>query len=355
VTDIASADKVAFHKDKIEAYLRGERIYPATLELDITSACDRNCPDCPSSRSPASHSLGLDFIDRLFSFLQGHTRGLLLTGGEPTLACRLLPQVLRLARERGFLDLAIVTNGARLSVPSISQALLEYASTIRVSMYDWNAEACEPMQPTLGKIEALRQQIDHTGSALQIGVSALTSSRNASFLATLARETASAGAHWLYFHPTCTRWDRGSPTQVDQTGVLGEIEKLRNCRTNGFQVFALPDRYGDRRLHFSEYHAAHFILTIGADGLNYLAPEVKYQPQHVVADVAGRWQDEFLWAPRRLNRIRSVTSETYPALGSRHRGMLYSDLIERLIQSRDRGLLAAVSVDQEAFLFPHIL
>jgi len=353
--ELASAHKVAHHREKMEAYLRGDRIYPATLELDITSACDRNCPDCPSSRSPASHDLDLDFIERLLSLLQGQTRGLLLTGGEPTLACRLLPQVLRLARERGFVDVAIVTNGAHLAAPSISGALLEYASTIRVSMYDWDAETCEPLQPTLQRIEALRQRVDREGSALQIGVSALTSSRSVTALSTIARQAASAGAHWLYLHPTCTRWDRGSPTQVDQTGVLGAIEELRNRRSSGFQVFVLPQRYLERHLHFNEYHAAHFLLTIGADGLNYLAPEVKYQPQHVIADVAAHWKDDFLWQPGRLERIRSVSSRTYPALGSRHRGMLYSDLIERMLRSGDGTLGNTVPAERESFLFPHIL
>jgi hypothetical protein len=120
-------------------------------------------------------------------------------------------------------------------------------------------------------------------------------------------------------------------------------------------VFVLPERYVEQSIHFSAYHAAHFLLTVGADGKNYLAPEVKYQPQHVIADVVTHWQEDFLWQRPRLERIRSVNSETYPALGSRHRGMLYSDYIERLIQGGEAGPTDTVPGAPEAFMFPHIL
>ncbi len=56
------------------------------------------------------------------------------------------------------------------------------------------------------------------------------------------------------------------------------------CGSTGY--FTSSDRYVDTGLSFDGYHAAHFLLVVGADGMNYLGAEVKYQPQYAIADLA---------------------------------------------------------------------
>ena len=41
MSEIASTFKITYHRDKLRSYLRDEPIFPATLELDLTSACNR--------------------------------------------------------------------------------------------------------------------------------------------------------------------------------------------------------------------------------------------------------------------------------------------------------------------------
>lgn len=352
--EIASAYKVAYHREKLEAYLRNEQILPATLELDISTECNRRCPLCPSTTSPRSSTLSLSFIERLFARLKGQTRGLLLSGGEPTLA-PIFPEVLRLAREYGFIDIAIVTNGSLLDKEQVAAALCAYASAIRVSIYDWTGEWRADLGATLRRIEALRSRIESEGSKLQIGVSALTSNENADGLRIIAREVVSAGAHWIYFHPMCIRWDTGAPERVDQSGVLAKIKECQEEQSDAFSVFTFPDRYVERKIEFSGYHAAHFLLVIGADGMNYLGAEVKYRPQHIIADLTSNWRDDFLWNRERLKRIESVNSRTYPALASRHRGVLYNQVIQDLINRGERSLHEASATYGGTYLFPHIL
>ncbi len=356
MTEIASAYKISYHVEKMDAYLKGGRISPATLELDITSRCTRTCADCPSGRGADNHHLSLEFVGKLLLSLEGQTRGLLLTGGEPTMS-PIFPEVLRLARERGFLDIAVVTNGALLHRERVAEALLSYASTIRLSAYDWDGGSFEEMAPILGKIEALRRRVDEAGSALKIGVSALTSTERAQTLVALAERVRAAGAHWIYFHPMCTGWGSNDLAQVNQAGVpetlAGYLSLLSH--SNGFEAFVSASRYSSSELKFRGYHAAHFMLVVGADGLNYLAPEVKYHPDHVIADLGGEWSDDFLWQSPRIEKIRSVSSLSYKALRSRHRGVLYNDLIERIrgdeLSAEERGMLEGPM----RFRFPHIL
>ena len=351
---IASRYKVAWHSSKIEAYLGGADILPACLELDLTAACNRNCPLCPSTTSQSTYALDIHFIEWLLSMLEGQTRGLLLTGGEPTMAPT-FGRTLDLARQRGFIDVAVVTNGTLLGQEEVAASLLAHASTIRISLYDWTAESSVENMPVFQLMENLRRRVDRTGSRLQIGVSVLTSQENAAGLSDIARRVGSAGAHWIYFHPLCIRWDVGAPARVAQRGVLTALEDLKRSQKDGLQVFSFPERYVESEIEFRGYHAAHFLLVIGADGLNYLGAEVKYHRQHAISDVAGHRHPRFLWTDERLAHIRSVESRTYPPLRSRHRGVLYSDLIERLIREGTGNTEKMLSVPGDGFAFPHIL
>ncbi len=346
--EVASAGKVAFHRERIEAYLRGEPVYPVSMELDITSQCTRQCEDCPSSRSQYHHELSMGFVRELFASLGGRVKGLLLSGGEATIYPE-FAEVLALARREGFEDIAIVTNGSRLHEEQVAEALMEHASTIRISLYDWDEYACGGIQPMLAKIEALRRRIDRCGSGLKIGVSALTTRERAPRLAEIGEAVHAAGAHWIYYHPMCVGWSDGHLKQLDQAGVVESVTEYQARDANGFGIFIASGRYGHGQVAFDGYHSAHFLLVIGADGVNYLGAEVKYQDRYALADVAGDWRTDFLHRPERLEKIRSIDSRSYTALSSRHRGVLYSDLIERM---KGGG---GTPGNGAAYSFPHIL
>ena len=68
---VASPLKVTWHRDKVKAYCRDGPVYPATLELDLTSQCTRLCEDCPSSRSRAASHLERSFVERLLACWAG--------------------------------------------------------------------------------------------------------------------------------------------------------------------------------------------------------------------------------------------------------------------------------------------
>jgi len=353
---VASYNKVGYHREKIKSYLNGDIVFPVTLELDITSRCTRKCRNCPSSRSEFQHDLPFQFVVNLIDSFEGQTKGLLLTGGEPTLS-PLFPSVLKLAREKGFRDIAVVTNGSLLHEKHVIDALLSFASTIRISIYDWDDESCGGIDPVLKRIENLSKLIDSSNSKLKIGISALTSSTRSDKLQGLSESVRNAGAHWIYFHPMCSGWNDGHLVQLDQQGVMDAIEVYKSQLLNGFEVFVSKSRYVDTPIHFSSYHAAHFLMIMGADCKNYLGAEVKYQDRYVLADLSDHdWHNSFIGNENRLNWIRNINDRNYTAINSRHRGVLYNDFIEKII-------LGAVAIEEsvkpgeeiEEFWFPHIL
>lgn len=329
----------------------GENVFPVTLELDITSECSRKCPACPSSRSENAMYLDKAFIEKLFSALEGQTEGLLMTGGETTMDKR-FPEIIKLANTSGFKEIAVVTNGNHLDEEKVANALLEYASTIRMSMYDWNSKSCEGTKPSLGRIERLRNKIEKLNSNLKIGISILTSKKKKDALYELTEKIKAAGAHWVYFHPMCVGWEGGAPVQVKQEGVLTILENIKSKYLDGFNIFYSKDRYKGNVLNFNGYHAAHFLLIVGDDGKNYLGAEVKYNEKYIVADFKKDMKDGFLWRRERFEGINEISSKTYSAIGSRHRGVLYSDLIEKIL---NKNCPTRNRETDRKFLFPHIL
>lgn len=351
--EMTSPKKIAYHRERMEAYLNGRPIHPTSIELDITTRCPRGCHECPSTLRPEGVSLGLPFFERLFSFLEGQTRGLLISGGEPTIS-PIFPEVLRLARKKGITEIAVVTNGSLLQDDRVADALAEHATAVRISLYDWDEELQGRTGGMLRRIESLRDRLEKNGSRLAIGVSALTTHSRVRQLGRVAGAARSAGAHWIYFHPLCEGWNSSHLRQEDQDGVVRELTALQQAARNGFGIHFCRQRYEHHELRFEQYHSAHFLLVLGADGKNYLGTEVKYQPEYVLADLSGhKWRDDFLGQSARLERIREFSHRNYPPQGGRHRAVLYNHYLQQLIDGLEPLDEAAPQAD--AFLYPHIL
>src|SRR4030042_4299875 len=154
---IFAPSKVNIDHKKIEAYLRGEHIFPTTMEMDLTQLCTRSCSGCPysASRKPGL-TLQLPFLDRLFSVLGPHAPGLVLTGGESTIVPH-FPETVALAREKGFKEIAVISNGGNTHRPTVQDALLEHVTSIRISLYDWQENDSESFRYTLRKIAGLHK------------------------------------------------------------------------------------------------------------------------------------------------------------------------------------------------------
>jgi len=350
---LASPLKVAWHEDKLRAYIGGRPIFPATVEMDITTECNAGCQDCPSGRSPLHEELAPELVDRLFASLEGQTRGLLLSGGEPTIAHE-FPRTLAEARRRGFRDVSVVTNGSQLHRRSVQAALLEHGSAVRISLYGWEVSPSTKLAGVLTSIAKLRKQIESTASQLQIGVSLLTTSEMTHSLPDIVSTLREAGAHWLYLHPRCTGWGTGTLGLEEQRGVLEAAQKASDGLSD-FELQFCSDRFGDSPLDFSRYHTANFLLVVGADGRLYLGTESKYQPQYVVGALTNTWTSEDLWTPRRSRAIDSASSTAYTPAGGRHRGILYSALIQSLLDERFSVDSVITSARNEAPRFPHVL
>jgi hypothetical protein len=182
----------------------------------------------------------------------------------------------------------------------------------------------------------------------------LTSSERLPRMISAARHASESGAHWLYFHPLCERWDERQPVQCDQGGVLDAIESLRETVPPGVEVYVPKERYTRYPLRFSRFHAAHFLLQISSDGINYASPEAKYAPECAIADLNEYAGDDFLWRPRRLAAIDALDSAAYRFAGTRHRGAMFSHFLESYSQGGEREVGVARTARESDFHHPNL-
>jgi MoaA/NifB/PqqE/SkfB family radical SAM enzyme len=348
---ITSSYKIASDRSRLEDYLAGKNIFPLSVEFDLTNMCNRSCLGCPSVMATTKHFLSLEFIDRLLGILEGQTHGLLFTGGEPTIAS-LFSKSLQLARKRKFRQIAVVSNGKCLDDKKVTRALLDEVTSLRISLYDWELGVDGPLAVTLANILSLRKAIEQTGSNLSIGVSVLTDHTLVFELEKIVRIITDSGAHWIYFHPLCKNWDLGQPIINDQTAVLDEIERLQNAYSRILPIFVGKERYSTKEVDFCYFHAANFLLVVGADGKNYLSPETKYNSDYVLANLGDSLEEDFLWKEKRLKRMRH-SSNDYACIGSRHRSVLYNDLVESINTGREN--LDTVCSFSSRLIHPDIL
>ena len=329
---MVSSSKILIHQKKVKEYISGKNIFPVTLELGLTANCNRNCPDCPSSRGDRSLNLDLNIIKKLFLLLKEKTKGLILTGGEPTMY-KYFSDTLKLGRENDFEDITVVTNGSYLDKDDILNSLADYSSAVRISLYDWNESDLSGLNTTMRRIEKLKKKVLAKGSSLSIGVSALTNKENSAVLDEVAQISRESGADWIYFLPTCTKDISGAAQIIEQQTVLERISECSMKFNDDFDVYFLDDRYGSEEINFNSYHSAHFILVMGADGKNYVGTEAKYQNQYALWDLKNNWKDDFIWDTERLKMISSLSSKNYLPKGSKNRGILYNNLIEKMISN----------------------
>lgn len=353
---VFSPAKVNVLHDKVDAYLRGENIYPTTMEIDLTQVCSRACHGCPyGAARTANLTLQLPFLDRLFSGLGPHTPGIVLSGGE----CTIVPhfaETLALAKRKGFKEVAVISNGARIDVPSIQDALMEHATSIRISLYDWLEGDSENYISTLRKLEQFRNRIEKEGSRLEIAASMLTRSTFNPRVVEVGLQALATGIHWLYFHPYCEGWDEHQPVQADQSGVLDTIQSLMAAAPKEANIQVPYERYDRRPLKFRKLHGSHFLIQVGADGVNYAGPECKYESDSALLDLNTYLEDDWLWHPKRMGRLEEINSDNYRFIGTKHRPPIFSDYIQQMEDARGCGSLEPEREESAAaYAYPGII
>ncbi|MAH03311.1 radical SAM protein [Candidatus Pacearchaeota archaeon] len=121
---ILDGHKLAWHKDRVEAWLKGERIVPITIDYALTRACNFKCTYCYSQLQKNDNTKMTK--DHTFRFLDDcaelGVKGVILMGdGESTVSPH-FAETLVYGKKKGV-DMAVATNGALLKEEELEKIL----------------------------------------------------------------------------------------------------------------------------------------------------------------------------------------------------------------------------------------
>jgi uncharacterized radical SAM superfamily Fe-S cluster-containing enzyme len=107
--------------------------------VEVTERCNLTCPMCYASSSPAGRDYTVEEIGRRMDELlavEGQGMSLQLSGGEPSVR-KDLDVLARMAKEKGFAHLEMVSNGIRLAKePDFAERMAEWGFTSVYLQFD---------------------------------------------------------------------------------------------------------------------------------------------------------------------------------------------------------------------------
>lgn len=121
---ILDGHKLSWHKDRVEAWLNGERVAPITLGWALTRKCNYHCSFCYSQlqkneEKPITKKVIFDFLD---DAIEAGVKGVsLVSDGESTCSPHLYDAIIH-GKEIG-LDMALGTNGSLLKKDRLEEIL----------------------------------------------------------------------------------------------------------------------------------------------------------------------------------------------------------------------------------------
>jgi len=125
--------KILNHFDRISAFVRGELVYPITVEIDPTNVCNHRCKWCVSIEAHTGEVLEVDRFATLIGELkQSDVKSIVLKGGgEPTTHTHFI-EMLDIVRNAG-LGVGLITNGSMPRRGS-REKIVEACQWVRVSL-----------------------------------------------------------------------------------------------------------------------------------------------------------------------------------------------------------------------------
>jgi MoaA/NifB/PqqE/SkfB family radical SAM enzyme len=281
---ILDGQKLPWHKDRVEAWLNGERIVPITLGWALTRACNYKCEFCYSQlqenqRKPITQKVIFDFQDDAAEV--GVKAMSFVSDGESTCSPYLYEAITH-GKQAG-LDMALGTNGALLK-PERLEEILPSLTYLR-----FNISAGEPgrYKEIHGCMDGDFEKVCHNiqecarikkekGLQTTIGMQMVFLPKYFDQVMPLARLGKQLGADYLVIKH-CSDDEEGQ-LGVDYKGYSDEqiIEELKNAESISTEKYAVKAKWskilsGGKRTYnrcygppfMSEYSGSGLVATCG--------------------------------------------------------------------------------------------
>lgn len=322
---ILDGHKLLWHRDRVEAWRRGERIAPITIDCALTRACSYRCVYCygqlqENPARPMTRDVICRFLDDAAEI--GVKGVSFVSDGESTCSPHLYEAILR-GRANG-LDMALGTNGFLLAedrlaeiLPALTYLRFNISAAQRERYAAIHGAPPAAFDKVLGTIRACVRIKRELRLATTIGLQMVLLPEFHDQILPLARLGAELGADYLVIKH-CSD-DEQASLGVDYAGyeqltaVLGAAERLS---TANYQVSVKWSKLlsGGKR-GYRQCWGPPFIVQLSGSGL--VAPcgmlfNARYHRYHIgnIADTSFKalWEGERYWEVMAL-----IASEQFDA------------------------------------------
>lgn len=322
---ILDGHKLIWHRERVEAWRRGERIAPITIDCALSRACSYKCVYCygqlqENASRPLTREVIFRFLDDAAEI--GVKAVSFVSDGESTCSPHLYDAILR-GRSNG-LDMALGTNGFLLKDEHLAEILpaltylrfnISAAERERYSeIHGCQPEAFDKVIGTIRKCVALKRQL---GLPVTLGMQMVLLPEFHDQILPLARLGAELGVDYLVIKH-CSD-DEHSSLGVDYAGYEQLTELLREAETLSSSCYQVSVKWskilsGGKR-SYRQCFGPPFIMQLSGSGL--VAPcgmlfNERYHRYHIgnIADTSFKelWLGEHYWEVMNL-----IASEQFDA------------------------------------------
>lgn len=310
---ILDGHKLFWHKDRVQAWLKGEKIAPITIDCALTKACSYKCVYC-YGQLQENHGFNLS-KEHIFRFLDdaaqiGVKAISFVSDGESTCSPHLYDAVLR-GKSNG-LDMAVGTNGFALKDDRLADILpaLTYlrfnisAGTPERYAYVHGVDesAFYKVANTIKKSVEIKKQL---GLDVTIGLQMVLLPQFKDDVLPLAKLGRELGVDYLVIKH-CSDDEEGSlGVQYDKYDELKDI--LLEAEAQSTKTYLVKAKWSKILSHgkrkYSKCYGAPFILQMSGSGL--VAPcgmlfNDKYKDKFHIGNIAEKsfkeiWESERYW------------------------------------------------------------
>lgn len=190
------------------------------VDLNLGYSCNADCPFCYYRISSKRKGNGKDLTTKQAKKLLGYIRRkgkdiVDFTGGEPTIRQDIF-ELIAYAKQIGFKEVTVITNGIRMSNKTFTQKLIDAGvDDFLFSLHGHNAETHDKLTGISGSFEKLKQAVLNASDSgkIRIRSNTVVNGFNYKYVSNIAETLCSYGvqhANFICFNPIV------EATQVDE-------------------------------------------------------------------------------------------------------------------------------------------
>jgi len=339
--------KLLRHAPKVEAMLRGDVVYPVSVELDLSNVCNHGCPWCSFNGFRQDNWQHFD-TPRILSLLdelaECGVQSITFTGGGEPLVHTHAEAIL--TKASALFQWGLVTNGRRME-GKLAELIAANARFVRVSLDAGTTQTHQMLHATampeyrrilkqMAAVVALAK--DRPGQPLTVGASFCVFDCNLKEISDAAKQVKGTGADYLEVRPVFpTEWRGGgfgNPlTEQHIDAARTELEAAKELHDGGgFRVIGMIRRFEqvtDKTKPYTTCHTGPLTTVINADGNIYHCCVQRGVPAFVAGSVLNQPFKDVWLADQHRRMIAAIDVTKCPPC--RYDG--YNQLIEQAFLS----------------------